>query len=69
MPILPHIPSQTEGADELSATRGLLELGLELVASGAPGIPESAVHDWLLADEELPFPSAIHGPLSEQGEG
>jgi|GEM_PF-3222535 len=69
MPHPPYIPSQTDRADELAATRELLALGLELVGRGAPGIPEAAVHDWLLSDEELPFPSAIHGPLSEQGEG
>lgn len=43
MPNPPYIPSQTHRADELAATRELLELGLELVARGVPGIPEAAV--------------------------
>ena len=45
--------------EERKATRELVDLGLEMVERGMPGIDPEAVHAWLLADEETPFPSAL----------
>ena len=45
--------------EERKATRELVELGLEMVERGMPGIAPEAVHAWLLADDEQPFPSAL----------
>jgi predicted transcriptional regulator len=42
--------------EERKATRELVELGLEMVERGAPGIPEEDIEAWLMADEEQPFP-------------
>lgn len=44
--------------EERKATRELVELGLEMVDRGMPGIAPEAVHEWMLADDEQPFPSA-----------
>lgn len=45
--------------EERKATRELIELGLEMVQTGAPTIPSEDIHDWLLAeDENAPFPQA-----------
>lgn len=55
----PHIPTEADLAAERQETRKLVELGLEMVARGASGIPEEAIHEWLLSDEELPFPEPV----------
>ncbi|MBO3761113.1 hypothetical protein [Ciceribacter sp. L1K22] len=43
--------------EERQAMRDLVELGLALVDAGKDGAEPEAVHDWLLADEDRPFPS------------
>lgn len=55
----PHIPNDTERAAELVATKALVQLGLDMVARGAPGIPVDAIHEWLLSDQEQPFPKPV----------
>jgi len=45
--------------EERKATRELVDLGLEMVARGVPGIAPDAVHEWMLADDERPFPSTL----------
>lgn len=42
--------------EERKATRELVEIGLEMVERGAPGIPEEDIDAWLAADDEQPFP-------------
>lgn len=42
--------------EERKATRELVELGLEMVERGMPGIAEEDIEAWLMADEEQPFP-------------
>ena len=44
--------------EERLATRELLETGLQMVDAGAPSIPAKDIHDWLLADDDAPFPEA-----------
>lgn len=45
--------------EERKATRELVELGLEMIDGGMPGIPEQDIHDWMLAEDDRPFPSAL----------
>ncbi|TCS59738.1 hypothetical protein EDD52_11941 [Primorskyibacter sedentarius] len=42
--------------EERLATRNLIETGLALVEQGAPTLAPNAVHDWLKADDDRPFP-------------
>ena len=42
--------------DERQATRDLVREGLRQVETGAPSIPPDEVRDWLLADDDRPFP-------------
>jgi predicted transcriptional regulator len=42
--------------EERMATRALVETGLALVAMNAPSVPATEMHDWLFAEEDLPFP-------------
>ena len=48
--------------EERKATRELLQTGLLIAEKNAPAISPNAVHDWLMADDEQPFPKA--GPAS-----
>lgn len=45
--------------EERKATRELVDLGLEMVEHGMLGNDAEAVHKWMLADDEQPFPSAM----------
>lgn len=45
--------------EERRATRELVELGLEMVDRGVSGIPAQDIHDWMLAEDDQPFPSAV----------
>ena len=45
--------------EERKATRELADVGLEMVARGMPGIAPESVHDWMLADDERPFPGTL----------
>jgi predicted transcriptional regulator len=42
--------------EERIATRELLRAGLALIERGAEGVAPDAVHEWLLADDDQPFP-------------
>ena len=42
--------------EERKATRELAELGVKLVENGADALSEQAVTDWLMAEDETPFP-------------
>ena len=44
--------------EERRAVRNLMEVGLEMVERGDPGVAPEAVHDWMLADDDRPFPAA-----------
>jgi predicted transcriptional regulator len=44
--------------EEREATRELVREGLRQVEAGASGIATDDVHDWLLADDDRPFPKA-----------
>ena len=44
--------------EERQATRDLVLEGLRQVEAGAPSIPAEEVQDWLLADNDRPFPEA-----------
>ena len=44
--------------EERLATRDLVETGLALVERNAPSLAPDAVHDWLKADDDAPFPDA-----------
>ena len=48
--------------DERQATRDLAREGLRQVAAGAPSIPSEEVRDWLLADDDRPFPEGRKAP-------
>jgi len=48
--------------DERQATRELACEGLRQVAAGAPSIPSEEVRDWLLADDDRPFPEGRKAP-------
>jgi predicted transcriptional regulator len=42
--------------EERIATRELIETGLALVEMGVPSVPAEEFHDWLFAEDDLPFP-------------
>ena len=42
--------------EERQATRELVDTGVALVEIGAPSIPAGDIHDWLLSEEDQPFP-------------
>ena len=42
--------------DERKASRDILMTGLALIANQTEGATSQTVHDWLLADEAVPFP-------------
>ena len=44
--------------EERRAVRDLVDMGLEMVERDAPGTTPEAVHDWMLAEDERPFPTA-----------
>lgn len=44
--------------EERKATRELIDVGLKLVEMEAPSIPPEDIHDWLLADDDAPYPEA-----------
>lgn len=44
--------------DERLATRELVETGLALIDRDTPALTAHAVHDWLRAEDERPFPNA-----------
>ena len=44
--------------EERLATRSLIDTGLALAGRSSPGIAANAVHDWLAADDDCPFPEA-----------
>jgi predicted transcriptional regulator len=43
--------------EERQAMRDLVSLGIQLVDGKAAGIEPEAVHDWLDAEDDRPFPS------------
>ena len=45
--------------EERRATRELVATGLAMIEQGVPGIEPDAVHDWLLSEDDQPFPKAI----------
>lgn len=45
--------------EERRATRELVELGLEMVDRGMASIPAQNIHDWMLAEDDRPFPQAV----------
>lgn len=48
--------------EERQATRDLIREGLRQVEAGAPAAAADAVHDWLLSDEDRPFPDGRTAP-------
>jgi predicted transcriptional regulator len=44
--------------EERRAVRDLLDAGLEMVARESSGAAPEEVHDWMLADDDRPFPAA-----------
>ena len=44
--------------EERRAVRDLVNAGLDMVERDAPGVTPEAVHDWMLAEDERPFPTA-----------
>ena len=44
--------------EERRAVRDLVDVGLEMVERGAPGAAPEAVHAWMLAEDDRPFPDA-----------
>jgi predicted transcriptional regulator len=44
--------------EERRAVRELVDAGLEMVAREAPGIAPEAMHAWMLAEDDRPFPVA-----------
>lgn len=44
--------------EERKATRDLINVGLKLVEMEAPAIPSEDIHNWLLADDDTPYPKA-----------
>lgn len=45
--------------EERRATRELVATGLAMIEQGAAGIDAEQVHDWLLAEDDQPFPQAV----------
>ena len=48
--------------EERQATRELVLEGLRQVEAGRPSVPADAVQDWLLADDDRPFPESRKAP-------
>jgi len=48
--------------EERQATRELVIEGLQQVAAGAPGVSADEVRDWLLAEDDSPFPEGRKAP-------
>jgi predicted transcriptional regulator len=48
--------------NERQATRDLVREGLRQVAGRAPSIPSEEVREWLLADDDRPFPEGRKAP-------
>lgn len=48
--------------EERRATRALVHEGLRQVVAGTPSVPAEAVHDWLMADDDRPFPQGRTAP-------
>lgn len=48
--------------DERQATRDLVREGLRQMEAGAPSIPAEAIRDWLLGDDDQPFPEGRTAP-------
>lgn len=44
--------------EERRAVRDLLDVGLEMVTRESSGAAPKDVHDWMLADDDRPFPIA-----------
>ena len=44
--------------EERRAVRELLDAGLEMVAQESPGVAPEEVHDWMLDNDDRPFPAA-----------
>jgi predicted transcriptional regulator len=44
--------------EERKVTRELIDIGLEMVEMEAPAIPSEDIHNWLLADDDAPYPEA-----------
>ena len=44
--------------EERRAVCDLVNVGLEMVERDAPGATPETVHDWMLAEDERPFPTA-----------
>ncbi|MCW2273459.1 putative transcriptional regulator [Rhodoblastus acidophilus] len=42
--------------EERRASRDLIRTGLALMENNIEGVSSDAVHDWLLSDEDAPFP-------------
>ena len=52
--------------EERQATRELVIEGLRQVEAGAPSVPADEVQDWLLADDDRPFPEGRKAPLDSR---
>lgn len=48
--------------EERQATRELVREGLRQVEAGASPIPAEAIRDWLLGDDDQPFPEGRKAP-------
>ena len=48
--------------DERQATRELVREGLRQVEAGAPSLSADEVRDWLLAEDDRPFPQGRAAP-------
>jgi predicted transcriptional regulator len=48
--------------EERQATRELVAEGLRQVEAGTPSVPAEEVQDWLLADDDRPFPKGRRAP-------
>ena len=46
----------TAMVEERQATRDLLATGLAMVEQGAPSLSADEMHDWLMAEDDRPFP-------------
>lgn len=48
--------------EERRASRDLIREGLRQIEAGAPSIPAEEIRDWLLSDEDRPFPAGRKEP-------
>lgn len=48
--------------EERQATRELIREGLRQIDDGAPSMPADEIHDWLLSEEDGPFPAGRKAP-------